>query len=169
MTCRKFSFFFYFAVAALLGALQVSAKAQTSATPAKTLSSADQAVFDNEKSLIAAKMKDDGPYFKRTVTDDFMLVGADGQLQEGQDGIDQLGDTNITDIAPYNVKVRWISENSAVVTYDSVVRMAPQEDQGPQPRYQHFTSVWVKMAGPNGDSQWKLKFHQTTPTHWGDW
>jgi hypothetical protein len=52
----------------------------------------------------------------------------------------------------------------AVVTYDAVVREAPQEDQGAPPRYQHFSSVWVKQGG-----QWKLKFHQATAAHYGDW
>jgi hypothetical protein len=169
MSCRKFFINFYCAVAILLfSVFSISAIAQNG-VPSKTLSPADQAIFDNEKTLITAKMKDDGAYFKRTVTDDFMLVGVDGQLQEGQEGVDQLGDRDIIELMPYNVKVRWIGENSAVVTYDSVVHMAHQEDQGPQPRYQHFSSVWVKQGGSGGEGQWKLKFHQTTPTHWGDW
>ena len=46
--------------------------------------------------------------------------------------------------------------------YLSVIRCA--EDQGPPPRYQHFSSVWVQQ-----DDQWKLKFHQATAAHWGDW
>ena len=55
-------------------------------------------------------------------------------------------------------------DGAAIVTYDAIVREAPEEDQGPPPRYQHFSSVWVKV----GDG-WKLKFHQTTAAHWGDW
>jgi hypothetical protein len=54
--------------------------------------------------------------------------------------------------------------DAAIVTYDAIVREAPQEDQGPPPRYQHFSSVWVKQEGA-----WKLKFHQATAAHWGDW
>jgi hypothetical protein len=57
-----------------------------------------------------------------------------------------------------------LGQDAAIVTYDAIVREAPEEDQGPPPRYQHFSSVWVKQ----GD-QWKLKFHQATATHWGDW
>ncbi len=50
---------------------------------------------------------------------------------------------------------RRLGDNAAIVTYDAIVREAPEEDQGPPPRYQHFSSVWMKQ----GD-QWKLKFHQ---------
>jgi len=168
MSCRNAAFIFCCAIVLFCSSVSVPVAAQNAPASAKTLAPTEQSIFDNEKSLIAAKMKDDGAYFKRTVSDDFMLIGVDGQLQEGQDGVDQLGDSDITGITPYNVKVRMLDENSAVVTYDSVVQMAHQEDQGPQPRYQHFSSVWVKQSGPNGDA-WKLKFHQTTPTHWGDW
>ena len=163
MSCRNAAFMIGCAIMLVCSTVSILA-AQNSPAPTKTLAPAEQVIFDNEKSLIAAKMKDDAAYFKRTVSEDFMLIGVDGQLLEGQDGVDQLGDTDITGINPYNVKVRTIDENSAVITYDSVVQMAHQEDQGPQPRYQHFSSVWVKQ----GDV-WKLKFHQTTPTHWGDW
>jgi hypothetical protein len=45
-----------------------------------------------------------------------------------------------------------------------ILHIPPSEDQGPPPRYQHWTSVWTRQ----GD-QWKLKFQQSTPTHWGDW
>jgi hypothetical protein len=38
------------------------------------------------------------------------------------------------------------------------------EDQGPPPRYQHFSTTWVKQ----GDV-WKMKFQQMTVAHFGDW
>jgi hypothetical protein len=126
--------------------------------------SRDQALIDAEKSLIAAKMHDDGAYFKRTVGVDFTFVGVDGQLLEGQEAIDNLGDSDLAELTPYDMKVVFAGENSAIVTYDAIVREKPQEDQGPPPRYQHFSSVWVKQ----GDT-WKLTFQQATPTKWGDW
>ncbi|MGA7908014.1 MAG: nuclear transport factor 2 family protein, partial [Candidatus Sulfotelmatobacter sp.] len=77
---------------------------------------------------------------------------------------DEVGDSDLVELTPYDFKVVEVGEDAAVVTYDAVVREALQEDQGPPPRYQHFSSVWVKQGG-----QWKLKFHQATATHWGDW
>jgi len=137
--------------------------AQTRA-PAKVLSPLEQTLIGNEKSLIEAKKKDDGAFFKRTVSTDFALVAVDGQLVERQEAIDELGDSGLVELTPYDIKVVTVGEDAAVVTYDAIVREAPQEDQGPPPRYQHFSSVWVK----HGDG-WKLKFHQATAAHWGDW
>jgi hypothetical protein len=130
---------------------------------AKAPSPLEQTLIANEKSLIEAKKKDDDAFFKRTLSEDFALVGVDGQLYERQEAVDELGDSGLVELTPYNVKV-VMANDTAIVTYDAVVRKAPEEDQGPPPRYQHFSSVWVKQ----GDA-WKLKFHQTTPTHWGDW
>jgi hypothetical protein len=98
------------------------------------------------------------------VSPDFALVGVDGNLLEQKDAIDQLGDTDLVQLMPYDMKVVASGDAVAIVTYDAVVRTKPAEDQGPPPRYQHISSVWVKQ----GDI-WKLKFHQATPAHWGDW
>jgi hypothetical protein len=137
--------------------------AQTPA-PAKVLTPLEQSLMASEKSLIEAKKKDDDAFFKRTLSMDFTLVGVDGQLLERQEAVDGLGDSELAQLTPYDMKVVMAGDSAAVVTYDAVLRQKPQEDQGPPPRYQHFSSVWVKQ----GD-RWKLKFHQSTPTHWGDW
>ena len=137
--------------------------AQTSA-PAKALSSLEQSLIASEKSLIVAMKKDDGAFFKRTVSQHFSFVGVDGTLHEGQDAVGELGDSDLTELTPYEMKVVAAGENVAIVTYDAIVRRAPEEDEGPPPRYQHFSSVWVKQ----GDA-WKLAFHQATAAHWGDW
>ncbi len=118
----------------------------------------------SEKSLIEAKKKDDGAFFKRTLSEDFTLVGVDGELHQQQEAVDELGDSGLLELTAYDIKVVAVGENVAIVTYDAVVRKAPEEDQGPPPRYQHFSSVWVRQ----GDT-WKLKFHQATAAHWGDW
>ena len=137
--------------------------AQTPAA-AKAPSALEQTAIANEKTLIEAKKKDDGAFFKRTLSSDFSLVGVDGKLLEGQEAIDNLGDSGLLELTPYDIKVVALGNDGAIVTYDAIVREAPEEDQGPPPRYQHFSSVWVKQ----GD-QWKLKFHQATAAHWGDW
>src|SRR5580693_798988 len=136
---------------------------------AKALSPLEQTLIASEKSLIEAKKKDDGEFFKRTLSEDFALVGVDGELHQQQEAVDELGDSGLLELTAYDIKVVAVSENAAIVTaaivtYDAVVRKAPEEDQGPPPRYQHFSSVWVKQ----GDT-WKLKFHQATAAHWGDW
>jgi hypothetical protein len=132
--------------------------------PAKALSPLEQSLVANEKSLIEAKKKDDGVFFKSRVTEGFELVGIDGKLLDGQEAVDNLGDSGLVELTPYDMKVLTAGESAAIVTYDAIVREAPEEDQGPPPRYQHFSSVWVKQ----GDI-WKLKFHQATAAHWGDW
>jgi hypothetical protein len=142
--------------------------AQESAT-AKALSPLEQSLISSEKSLIEAKKKDDDAFFKRTLSADFALVGVDGELHEKQDAIDELGDSGLVELTPYSIKVVTAGGDPghvtvAIVTYDAIVRKAPEEDQGPPPRYQHFSSVWVKQ----GDA-WKLQFHQATAAHWGDW
>jgi hypothetical protein len=134
------------------------------APAAKALSPLEQTLVASERSLIEAKKKDDAAFFKRTLTEDFTLVGVDGELYEQQEAAEGLGDSGLVELTPYDIKVVSVGENAAIVTYDAVVREAPQEDQGPPPRYQHFSSVWVKQ----GDA-WKLKFHQATAAHWGDW
>jgi hypothetical protein len=131
--------------------------------PPKPPSALEQTLMSAEKDFIAAAKKGDPAFFKRTLTDDFSFVGFDGQLYDRQDVIDQLSDGGF-DILAYNMKVVSVADDVAIVTYDVVLRVPPAEDEGPPPRYQHFSTVWVKQ----GDA-WKMKFQQMTVSHWGDW
>jgi len=149
--------------AALLLAAAVSGFAQAPAA-ARAFTPLEQTLIASEKSLIEAKKKNDGAFFKRTLSADFSLVGVDGRLLEPQEAVDDLGDSGLVELTPYDIKVVAVSEDAAIVTYDAIVRKKPEEDQAPPPRYQHFSSVWVKQA-----DAWKLKFHQATAAHWGDW
>jgi hypothetical protein len=151
----------WYAVIFLAAAIQVVAQ-NSPAAPA--LSTFEQSAIVNEKNLIEAKKKDDTAFFKRTLSQNFSLVGVDGQLLAGQEAAGNLGDSDLVELTPYDMKVVALADDAVIVTYDAIVREKPEEDQGPPPRYQHFSSVWVKQ----GD-QWKLKFHQATATHWGDW
>ena len=152
-----------FCAVLLIIAAAIPVVAQAPAAP-KSLSPLDQTLITCEKNLIEAKKKGDGAFFKRTLSEDFSLVGVDGILLQGQDAAADMGEPELLELTPYDIKVVAVNDDVAVVTYDAVVRVAPAEDQGPPPRYQHFSSVWVKQ----GD-QWKLKFHQATAAHWGDW
>jgi uncharacterized protein DUF4440 len=122
-----------------------------------------QTLMDAEKGFIAAAKKGDVGFFKRTLTDDFSFVAFDGQLSSRQEMLDQFAEGG-TDILPYEMKVVPLGETGAIVTYNVVFRVPAAEDQGPPPRYQHFSTVWVKQ----GDT-WKMKFQQMTANHWGDW
>ncbi len=135
---------------------------QTTA-PAKQPSAFDQALMDAEKGFIAAAKKGDAAFFKRTLTPDFSFVAFDGQLYGRQDMLDQFSQPG-TDILPYEMGVIRLGDDTAIVTYNVVLRVPAAEDQGPPPRYQHFSTVWVKQ----GDN-WKMKFQQMTANHWGDW
>jgi hypothetical protein len=147
----------------LLLASVISGVAQDPA-PAKTASAIEQALVASEKTLIEAKKKDDAALLKRIVSEDFSLVGIDGRLLQRHEAVGDLGDSELVELTPYDMKVVAVGDGAAIVTYDAIVRRKPEEDQGPPPRYQHFTSVWVRQ----GDA-WKLKFHQATAAHWGDW
>jgi hypothetical protein len=149
--------------AVLFCAAAIPAAAQTPIA-AKAPSTLEQSAIANEKSLIEAKKKDDATFFKRTLSQNFSLVGVDGRLLEGEEAAENLGDSDLVELTPYDMKVVGLADDAVVVTYDAIVREKPEEDQGPPPRYQHFSSVWVRQ----GD-QWKLKFHQATAAHWGDW
>lgn len=131
--------------------------------PAKPLSPLEQTLIAAEKSFVDAAKKGDVAFFKRTLTDDFSFVQFDGQLYDRQDMLDQFGDGGV-DLMTYDMKVVPAGEGVAIVTYNVVLRVPAAEDQGPPPRYQHFSTVWVKQ----GDV-WKMKFQQMTASHWGDW
>lgn len=141
----------------------VVARSGQSRPSAAAPSAFDQALMDAEKSFLAAAKKGDAGFLKRTLTDDFSFVAFDGQLSSRQEMVDQFSEPG-TDILPYEMKVVPLGENAAIVTYNVVLRVPAAEDQGPPPRYQHFSTVWVKQ----GDS-WKMKFLQMTANHWGDW
>lgn len=129
----------------------------------KAPSAAEQILINAERSCIAAAKSGDVAFFRRTLASDFSYVSYDGQLYERQDMIDQYSQAG-TDIQPYEMKVVPAGEDVAIVTYNVVYKVPPAEDQGPPPRYQHFTTVWVQQAGT-----WKMKFQQMTAAHWGDW
>jgi hypothetical protein len=131
--------------------------------PAKPLTPLEQTLISAEMSFVDASKKGDVAFFKRILTDDFSFVAFDGQLYNRQDMLDQFA-TGGVNLQPYDMKVVMIGEAVAIVTYDVVLRVPPSEDQGPPPRYQHFSTVWVKQ----GD-EWKMKFQQMTASHWGDW
>jgi hypothetical protein len=140
--------------------LTVAVSAQTAG---KLINPADQNLITAERNFIAAAKKHDADYFKHTLADDYSFVGYDGQLHDRQEVLGERSSDSI-DLMPYNMKVLKLSDTATIVTYDVIVQVPPEEDQGPPPRYQHWSSFWIKQG-----EQWKLEFQQSTPTHWGDW
>ena len=131
--------------------------------PAKAVSPLEQTLMGAEKNFVEAALKGDAGFFKRTLTDDFSFVAFDGQLYSRQEMLDQFAGGGFN-LMPYDMKVVMAGEGVGIVTYDVVLRVPAAADQGPPPRYQHFSTVWVKQ----GDA-WKMKFQQMTASHWGDW
>ena len=131
--------------------------------PEKPLSPLEKTLISAEKSYIEAAKKGDAAFFKRTLADDFTAVVFDGELADRKDFIDSMSSGGL-DLLAYDMKVVPVTEGVAIVTYDVVLRVPAAEDQGPPPRYQHFSTMWVKQ----GDA-WKMKFQQMTVAHFGDW
>src|SRR5581483_2847305 len=123
----------------------------------------EQTLMNAEKSFLQAAKKGDAEFFKSTLADDFSFVAFDGELYGRQDMLDQFAQGGF-DVLPYEMRVVQVGDDAAIVTYNVVLRVPASEDQGPPPRYQHFSTVWVKK----GDA-WKMKFLQMTTAHWGDW
>ena len=151
-----------FVVLIILLCCAVAAAGQANA-PEKPLTPFEQTLMNAEKGYVEAAKKGDIAFFKRTLTDDFSFVAFDGQLYSRQDMLDQFGGGGV-DLLPYDMKVLAAGDGVGIVTYDVVLRVPASEDQGPPPRYQHFSTVWVKQ----GDV-WKMKFQQMSVSHWGDW
>jgi hypothetical protein len=57
----------------------------------------------------------------------------------------------------YGPELTPIDQDSALLTYDVIFDM-PEGDDGPAPRYQKVSDLWVRQGG-----EWKLKFEQFTP------
>lgn len=108
-----------------------------------------------EKSLPDAQKRHDRQFYKNTLTDDFISVGADGKTHPKDEIISDVASTDLNEYRPYNIQVVQLNDGAALVTYDAIVRMAHYDDE--TPRYQHISSVWVKQG-----QDWKLKFQQAT-------
>ena len=150
------------AITLLFCTIPLAAFAQA-ASPPQPLTPLEQTLMAAEQSFIDAAKNGDAAFLKRTLTDDFVFVAFDGQLSSRQEMIDNLSEGGVK-ILPYNMKVVPAGDSAAIVTYDVVLTVPPVEDQGPPPRYQHYSTVWVKQ----GDA-WKMKFQQMSVSHWGDW
>jgi hypothetical protein len=145
-------------VTAVLICLAIPCLAQTAANTSRTkpLTPLEQTLIDQSEAVARAQKTKDLRSLGRLLTDDFERVGSEGGLHEKSDILDDTRDGNLEDYRLYDFKVLPVDENVAIVTYNAVIQM-PEEDEGPAPRYQRFSDVWVKQ----GD-QWRLRFQQAT-------
>ena len=121
----------------------------------KTLSPLQQQLISFEKAIPEAQKKHDIAFYQRTLTDDFVAVGTDAKLHAKEEILEDLRSTDLVEYRPYDIQVVQLNDGAAVVTYDVVIQMSRYDED--IPRYQHISSIWVKM----GD-EWKLKFQQAT-------
>jgi hypothetical protein len=121
----------------------------------QALSPLEQQLISFEKAIPEAQKRHDIDFYKRTLTDDFVAVGTDAKLHPKEEILEDLRSTDLVEYRPYDIQVVQLNDGAAVVTYDVIIQMSRYDED--IPRYQHISSIWVKM----GD-QWKLKFQQAT-------
>ena len=121
----------------------------------RTLSPLEQQLISFEKAIPEAQKRHDIDFYKHTLTDDFVAVGTDAKLHAKDEILEDLRSTDLVEYRPYDIQVVQLNDGAVVVTYDVIIQMSRYDED--IPRYQHISSVWVKI----GD-EWKLKFQQAT-------
>jgi len=132
--------------------------AQIATNTARTqpLTPLEQTLIGQSEAVAQAQKAKDVEGLRRLLTDDFERVGSEAGLHDKGDTLDDTHDGKLEDYRLYDFKVLPVDENVAIVTYNAVIQIS-EDDEGPAPRYQHFSDVWVKQ----GD-QWRLRFQQAT-------
>ncbi|HZE28346.1 MAG TPA: nuclear transport factor 2 family protein [Terriglobales bacterium] len=135
--------------------IRPAAAAGPPSVDAKPLSPLEEQLISYEKAMPEAEKKHDIDFYKHTLTDDFVAVGTDAKIHDKNEILEDLRATELVEYRPYGIQVVQLNEGAAVVTYDVIIRMARYDED--IPRYQHISSVWVKLG-----EQWKLRFQQAT-------
>lgn len=138
-----------------IGGTHVLAAAGRPSVQTKPLSPLEEQLISFERAIPEAQKKHDIDFYKHTLADDFVAVGTDAKIHDRNEILEDLRATDLIEYRPYGIQVVQLNEGAAVVTYDVIIRMAKYDED--IPRYQHISSVWVKL----GD-QWKLRFQQAT-------
>lgn len=155
----------WLAICALLTFTVIAVCAEPPKTPApkpaatapdqRQLTPLEQQLIGFEKAIPEAAKKKDMDFYKRTLADDFVAVGTDAKVHSRTEILEDLQYIDLVEYRPYDIQVVPLNDGAAVVTYDVIIQMAKYDED--TPRYQHISSIWVKL----GD-QWKLKFQQAT-------
>jgi hypothetical protein len=135
--------------------------AATLAQPAKpsekSLSPLEETLLANSTSVLEAQKAKNPTALTRLLAHDFLQVGSDGHTYGSEEIVGDAKEGRLHEYQVYDARVVSIDDNSAIVTYNSVIHM-PEGDTGLAPRYQHISDLWVKQG-----EAWKLKFQQSTP------
>jgi len=97
------------------------------------------------------------------VADGFELVGIDGKLLEGQEALDNLGDSGLVELTPYDMKVVTAARARRSLR---MMRLCARRRRRIRGRRR---GISISVGVGEGRGWWKLKFHQATAAHWGDW
>ena len=131
------------------------AAAASPSVETKPLTPLEEQLISYERAIPDAQKKHDIDFYKHTLTDDFVAVGTDAKIHDRNEILEDLRATELVEYRPYGIQVVQLNEGAAVVTYDVIIRMAKYDED--IPRYQHISSVWVKLG-----EQRKLRFQQAT-------
>lgn len=92
------------------------------------------------------------------LADEFLEFGASGRVYDKRQVIDLLctdpGDRQRRYATFQKLKVAWLSDDVALITYRSV----KIEGDNPRREIAHRASIWKRS-----DGRWRLVFHQGTP------
>ena len=142
--------------AVLVTSSSFAATAQGKSSQPAEGSSPGQDFVALQRAFLAAQERGDADYVKNAVADDFTGIESNGDLTDRAEFI-RVGPGEKPGQSPilYGFRVIQLDENSAVVTYNTVLP-ANQTD-----RYLHMSDTWVNEGG-----HWKLKFQQSTLNLW---
>ncbi len=130
---------------------------QSPGNSSKPLSPLEQALIANTNAVPEAQKNRNADFLKRTLTDDFVLVGSEGKLHDKEEIVESARGGELQDYYTYNPRVLPVNDQAAVVTYDCIIHMPEGDAPGMAPRYQHISDLWVKQ-----NDQWRLRFQQAT-------
>jgi len=117
----------------------------------------EQELSAQSKSVLQALKAKDVPSLNHLLTDDFRMVASDGHVHGKRELVGEAGEGILVNFMFYGPQLTSIDQDSALLTYNLIVDM-PEGDDGPAPRYQKVSDLWVRQGG-----EWKLKFEQFTP------
>ncbi|MBO0912251.1 MAG: nuclear transport factor 2 family protein [Acidobacteria bacterium] len=117
----------------------------------------ERELIAKSNSVLRALKAKDAPSLDQLLTDDFRMVASEGRISGKRELVGAAREGTLVNFMFYSPELTPIDRGSALLTYNVIVDM-PEGDDGPAPRYQKVSNLWVRQEG-----EWKLKFEQFTP------
>jgi hypothetical protein len=117
----------------------------------------EQELIAKSNSVLQALKAKDVPSLNQLLADDFRMIASDGHIHGKRELVGAARRGFLLNFMFYGPELTPIDQDSALLTYDVIFDM-PEGDDGPAPRYQKVSDLWVRQGG-----EWKLKFEQFTP------